>query len=124
MGKKNQVVWDCYTTLDKGVECKYCKKKYMVGNVNKMQSHLLACLRTPDDVKKVIREISAKASFDQQTNQSLSASDDSIADLDSSMSSASSSAVSTPKLKQKNMLGFIDKLTADENVRHFFRLDL
>lgn len=119
MGKKNQVVWGCYTKLEKGVECNYCKKKYMVGNVNKMQSHLLACLRTPDDVKKIIREMSAKASFDQQSNQSLSASDDSIADLDSSMSSASSSAISTPKVVQKKMFGFIDKLTAEESVRHF-----
>lgn len=119
MGRKqNQVVWNCYTKHDKGVTCNYCQKRYMVSNVNKMESHLLTCLRLPDEIRKVIREIHNKKAFDDQSSKSLSASD--ISDLDSSSNSAFFS--STPVPKQKNISIFFDKISNKENVSSYFRL--
>lgn len=119
MGRKqNQVVWDCFTKHEKGATCKFCQKRYMVANVNKMESHLIACLRVPDETRKVIREMQNKKVFDDQSSKSLSTSD--ISDLDSSNSSALLS--STPVPKKKNISNFFDNLSNAENVSSSLRL--
>lgn len=54
MGKKKGVAWRFFRVEDQKVICKYCAKLYKHANVNKMEKHILSCLKCPRDLKKVL----------------------------------------------------------------------
>lgn len=129
MGRKqNEMVWNCYSKLNKGVECNFCKKRYMVGNVNKMEAHLLACLQSPSEIRKTIREMKAKQTFeDEHSERSHSGSSEIDTSNSSQLQLNQSFEASTPTTSThtKNLYGFFDKITPIENVSfiiHSFHL--
>lgn len=120
MGRKpNEIVWGNFNKLSKGVQCKHCKKQYVVGNVNKMHDHLLACLQIPADMRKIVRELREKKQFDDEHSKNSSAStsaNETDVEGNSSCSQHSSIATSTPKSKRSTLFNFLDNITDDESV--------
>lgn len=113
MGRpKNEHVWTCFTkTGTKGVECKYCKKKYIHGNVNKMESHLLACFKCPEEVRVKIRDHAGQSNFNETSQSGASGSS-----TESDCSGRSHSTSSTSKIARKGLIGFLDKMSVHEKV--------
>lgn len=113
MGRpKNDDVWACFTkTPAKGVECRYCKKKYMFANVNKMESHLLTCFKCPEDMRAKIRDHAGTSNFNQTSRSGSSSS------AESDCSGRSTASPSSTKIARKGLYGFVDNMSARENVR-------
>lgn len=111
MGRpKNEVVWNCFTKSgEKGVTCKFCKKQYMIGNVNKLSAHLLVCFKCPEDVRVQIRKYAEESNFNRS---SQSAGSSSSAESDCS----SRSNLSAVKPARKGFNSFFDSMPAQENV--------
>lgn len=114
MGRpKNDDVWACFTkTAAQGVECKYCKKKYAFANVNKMESHLLACFKCPEEMRAKVRDHVAKSKFNQTSQSGSSSSTES----DGAGRSSSTSFPSSSKIARKGLYGFVDNMSVGENV--------
>lgn len=121
MGRKpNEVVWSNYTKLDKGVQCKHCKKQYVHGNVNKMHGHLLACLHIPNELRKIVRELKDKKEFEDERpslkNSSASTSETDVEASSCSSHHSSMTATSPPVSKRNTLYTFLDNITDDEFV--------
>lgn len=128
MGRKpNDLVWNCFTKLqkgsEKGVQCKYCQQKYTIGNVNKMKSHILKCLKSPLEIRE---EIAEAQSSHERSEKSLSTSASSEFDTPNTSESQLSENVmtSTPASKQPKLSQFVDKISANENVNLLFYLTI
>lgn len=125
MGRpKNKIVWDCYTKINpKGVKCNYCKKEYMQANVNKMESHLMACIHCPREIKSEIRGL---ASASTSNSESLAhGSELSMSSIDSDGSGRATPSTSaralTPRPVHREIDSFFDKISAPENVRSYLK---
>ena len=138
MGKTKGPTWKHFRVKGKEVFCKYCGINYKYGNVNKMEKHILKCLKCPNDLKK---DLKCNVNVQMQTQSICQGTVANSGDLEEVQSSSQNIIItntltptpeSTPKLpkpslafysrpasqmSQRSLLdSFVDNMTFSENV--------